>query len=110
MFSCPGAEPLVLECEGLSVGPTSRRPHSIQKRLISGCERLQAGQNCILAHSLYAIYIHGNVPKMLEGELEVVIDSKRKDDRIINGFKSKGSGVVGIKIERRIVVPDFSES
>jgi hypothetical protein len=47
---------------------------------------------------------------MLEGALEVVIDPEREDDWIINGFKSKGSGVIRIKIKGRIVVSDFSKS
>ena len=110
MLSCSGPELLALESEELSGRPSSRRPHWIQYRLISGCDRLQVGQICILAHSLHAIYIHGNALKMLVGTLEVVIDSERKDDGIINGLKSKASGLVGIEIERRIVVPHFSEA
>lgn len=42
--------------------------------------------------------------------LEVVIDSEGEDDRIINGSESKGSCVVGVKIEGRVVISDFSES
>jgi hypothetical protein len=38
------------------------------------------------------------------------MDSEGKDDRIINGCKPKCSGVVGVKIEGRVIVSDFSES
>ncbi len=110
MLSCSCAWPLVLESDGLFVRPPIRRPHWMQKRLISGCDRLQAGQTCILAHSPYAIYIHGNSLTMLEGTLKVVIDSERKNDGIIDGFKSKGAGVVRIEIESCVVISDFSKS